>query len=76
MDVLVRSEEDGSSYVYVRGDDNTLKKQEVTIGKATLYGMGKSVTSGLTYDDYIAFPADNISEGDPTETVDYLDGIY
>ena len=76
MDVLVRSEEDGSSYVYVRGDDNTLKKQEVTVGKATLYGMGKSVTSGLTYDDYIAFPADNISEGDPTETVDYLEGIY
>ena len=41
-------------YVYI-AENNTLKKQYVTTGK-TLWGYEIEILSGLTMEDYIAFP--------------------
>jgi len=48
-------EEDGKSYVYVRDENEKLRKQEVVTGKM-IYGSYKEIKSGLTASDYIAFP--------------------
>lgn len=65
--------EGGRSYVYVRGEDGTLVKRNVTVGKS-LWGSYTEILSGLTADDYVAFPyGKNIVEGakcvesDPSE---------
>ncbi len=47
-------EEDGRPYVY-KDVNGRLKKQYVTTGRL-LDGMALEITSGLTEDDYIAFP--------------------
>ncbi len=47
-------EENGRSYVY-KDVNGCLKKQYVTTGKL-LYGSAVEITSGLTEEDYIAFP--------------------
>lgn len=64
-------EEDGKSYVYIRGEDNKLKRQQVDTGK-TIYGSYVEIKSGVTNADYIAFPYGknvkdgvNTKEGDP-----------
>lgn len=48
-------EDDGGSYVMKAGIDNRLIKQYVQTGK-TLYGSSLEIRSGLTIDDYVAFP--------------------
>ena len=48
-------EEKGQSYVYVLGGDQKLEKRTVTTGKA-LWGSYTEITSGLTEEDYLAFP--------------------
>lgn len=48
-------EDNGGSYVMKAGIDNRLKKQYVRTGKS-LYGSSLEIKSGLTLDDYIAFP--------------------
>ena len=48
-------EENGKSYVYMRDENDRLKKQEVTLGN-TIYGQYSEILSGLTQMDYIAFP--------------------
>ena len=47
--------ENGQSVVYVRGADGKLEKRTVTTGKA-LWGSYTEILSGLTPEDYIAFP--------------------
>lgn len=47
--------ENGQSYVYVRGDDGRLEKRVVRTGK-DLYGSYTAIKSGLTVDDFVAFP--------------------
>ena len=47
--------EKGESYVYVLGKNNRLEKRTVTTGKS-LWGSYTEITSGLTADDWIAFP--------------------
>lgn len=51
---FIRTEQ-GNSYVYVRGENGRLEKRQVTVGKA-LWGNYKEILSGLTEEDYIAFP--------------------
>lgn len=48
-------EENGLHYVYKVGKDQRIAKQYVKTGKI-LYGSAIEVKSGLTVDDYVAFP--------------------
>ena len=48
-------EEKGQSYVFVMNDQERLEKRPVTTGKA-LWGSYTEITSGLTEEDYLAFP--------------------
>ena len=47
--------DDGEPYVYVRGRNGKLEKRAVTTGKS-LWGSYTEIRSGLTADDYVAFP--------------------
>ena len=47
--------DDGEPYVYVRGKNGRLEKRMVTTGKS-LWGSYTQILSGLTEEDYIAFP--------------------
>ena len=60
-------EENGQKYVYVRGEDGTLERRPIVTGKI-LWGSEYEIKSGLTSEDYIAFPyAKNELEGTKTE---------
>lgn len=47
--------ENGKSWVYVRGEDGLLEQRTVQTGR-DLYGFYTEIRSGLTTEDYIAFP--------------------
>lgn len=60
-------QENGKSYVMKAGEDGRLVKQYVTTGK-TYYGQAVEIKSGLTAEDYIAFPyGSSAKEGIKTE---------
>ena len=48
-------QENGKSYVYVMGEDGLLEKRFVVTGR-NLWGSWLEILSGLTEEDYIAFP--------------------
>jgi hypothetical protein len=55
--------EQGSSYVYVMGENGRLEKRTVTTGK-NLWGSYTEIRSGLTPEDLVAFPyGKNVREG-------------
>ena len=67
--------ENGQSYVFVRGQNGKLEKRFVTVGKS-LWGSYTEIKSGLTEDDYIAFPyGKTVKEGAPTAEGD-LSSLY
>ena len=67
--------EQGKSYVYVRGEDGRLEKRYVTTGKS-LWGSYTEILSGITPEDFIAFPyGKNLTEGAPTRESD-LSELY
>ena len=51
---FVRSE-NGKNYVYLRDGDGLLKKTEITTGK-NVWGSYVEILSGVTLDDWVAFP--------------------
>lgn len=58
--------EDGESYVYVRRENGKLEKRTVTVGKS-LWGSYTEILSGLTEEDYLAFPyGKNVKSGAAT----------
>ena len=58
--------ENGQSYVYVRGADGNLEQRFVTTGKS-LWGSYTEILSGLTAEDYLAFPyGSEVKPGAPT----------
>ena len=58
-------EEAGEKYVYLRDEDGKLKKQTITVGQ--LSGSGYEILSGVTYDDWLAFPyGKEVQEGAST----------
>ena len=62
---FVRTEK-GSSYVYVRGADGNLEKRTVRVGKV-LWGSYYEILSGLSAEDYLAFPyGKTVKQGAPT----------
>ena len=70
---FIRSEADGRSYVYKKGEDGTLTKQYVTTGKS-MYGYALEIKDGLESTDSIAFPyGKDVKEGAKTTDVDRLE---
>ena len=58
--------ENGQSYVYVRGADGNLEQRFVTTGKS-LWGSYTEILSGLTAEDFLAFPyGTEVKPGAPT----------
>lgn len=56
-------EDEGGSYVMKAGIDNRLKKQYVRTGRS-LYGYSLEIKSGLSQEDYLAFPyGPDVKEG-------------
>lgn len=73
---MVRTGNDGKSYVYKRGEDGKLMKQYVTLGK-TIYSYAIQILDGLAMSDEIAFPyGKNVHEGAATKQVDMLEDAY
>lgn len=67
--------EQGKSYVYVRGADGKLEQRFVTTGKA-LWGSYTEILSGITAEDFLAFPyGKNLTEGADTVESD-LSELY
>ena len=64
MKAFIR-EENGTKYVWKRGDDGKLTKQNVKTGK--LFNDSYEILSGLSADDWVAFPyGNNVKEGAAT----------
>ena len=67
-------DEEGGKFVYKRGEDGKLHKQEVRLG--ALSGDGYEVISGVTPEDYVAFPYGKyVKEGAKTREGSLMD-IY
>lgn len=59
--------EGASSYVYVRNEEGLLEKRYIQVG-ADLWGSYTEVRSGLTAEDFIAFPyGKDVQDGAPTQ---------
>ena len=59
-------EQNGTHYVYVRGEDGLLEKREVQAGESS-DGYMTQILGGLSQTDYIAFPyGKDVVEGAPT----------
>lgn len=68
--MFIREDENGTSYVMIRGKDGKLRKQTVVTGKM-VYGFYLEIKSGMSQDDYIAFPyGKDVKEGMNTEIDD------
>ena len=67
--------DDGEPYVYVRGDNGRLEKRTVTTGKS-LWGSYTEIRSGLTEDDYIAFPYGKTVKPGAATTESDLSALY
>ena len=62
--------DDGEAYVYVRGTHDKLEKRYVTTGKS-LWGSYTEIRSGLSAEDYVAFPyGKTVKAGAPTQEGD------
>ena len=73
---LIRKEKNGKAYVYVRGKDDLLEKRYIRTG-ASMGGFATQVKSGLTLDDYIAFPyGKGVTDGAKTVLSDTLEDEY
>ena len=58
--------EGASSFVYVRGEDGLLEKRQIRLG-GMLWGEYSKVVSGITADDWVAFPyGKTVKSGAPT----------
>ena len=67
---------ENSRYYVMKEVDGVLKKEYVSTGK-TLYGDSIEIKSGVTYDDYIAFPyLDEAQEGVKTEQKSTMELYY
>ena len=66
-------EEKGQSYVFVLGENDRLEKRPVTTGKS-LWGSYTEILSGLSQEDYLAFPyGKNVKPGAKAEIGDMSD---
>lgn len=71
---FIRKDGNGRSYCFVRGKDGLLEKRYLETG-ANNWGI-VTIKSGLSPDDYIAFPyGDGVEEGALTEKVESLKAV-
>ena len=71
---FIRKDNSGRSYCYVLGKDGLLEKRYLEIG-ANIWGY-ITIKSGLTPDDYIAFPyGKGVEEGAQTVKVESLSAV-
>ena len=71
---LVRTEDSGKSYVFIRDDQGLLKKKYIRTGKS-IGGYSVQVLSGLHEDDLIAFPyGKGVQDGAKTREVESFYG--
>lgn len=72
--------EDIITYVWAANDKNKLEKRKVELGEYDEMTGEYEILSGLTEDDYIAFPMEGLYEGVTTvtniEDVDYTSSLY
>ena len=64
-DYYLAEESDGSRYVWAASDSNTLEKRSVEVGAYDEDTETYEILSGLTADDYICEPQDDLVEGLP-----------
>lgn len=63
--------EDGSAYTWAAAASNVLEMREVTLGEFDQELSKYQIVSGLTEEDYIAVPYDELTEGLPVIYNDY-----
>lgn len=63
LPVYYISDMDSSPYVFAMGANEKLEKRALTLGESDEMMGTVEVVSGLTADDYIAFPEENLQEG-------------
>lgn len=63
-------EEDGSPYIWAANSRDKLEKRSVTLGIYDEMQDCYEIADGLSLSDYIAFPAEGLQEGQPTEKYD------
>lgn len=61
-------QEEQGQYVWKRGEDGNIVKALVTLGELDEEKNTYEIKSGLSLDDYVAYPDETIQEGDPTTT--------
>jgi len=61
-------EDGGNSYVWARNKKGLLEKRRIEKGEYDEEGMLYEIKSGLTLDDFIAYPAEYYEEGNKTTT--------
>ena len=67
--------EAGNNYVYIRDENGRLEKRSVVVGKS-LWGSYKQILSGVSPDDYLAFPyGKHVRDGAPTVESD-ISALY
>lgn len=59
----IMQEDDGKAYVWLENSKGRIEKHEVTLGEYDANMMQYEIVSGLTKEDYIAYPEDRIKEG-------------
>lgn len=67
-------QEDDGDYVWWANANNTIEKHAVTLGEYDEDLMEYEILDGLAPEDFIAFPMDTISEGDPVIYNDFASG--
>ena len=73
---LIRTDQSGRDYVYIRGEDGKLHQRYVKTGMS-YYGYETEVKNGLSLSDYIAFPhGKDVKEGADTVIADSLVDEY
>lgn len=58
-------QDDDGDYVWLANESNVIEKRQVTLGEYDEDLFKFEILDGLTAEDYIAYPLDTISEGDP-----------
>lgn len=74
IDSFVVFEEDGLSYVWKVSEDQTWMKQEVEVGEVDEENFTMEILSGLTNEDFVAYPDPAPIEGD--EVTMFEDMMY
>lgn len=79
-DTYIAYEEDGSSYVWADNGKGRIEKRAVEVGEFDGNLFMYQILSGLTEEDYVAYPMDSLYEGVETVTdpdqVDYSSPMY